>query len=339
MPYQQITLPQLRSYFYEQVDQNTAFFRTDEVNRILQESLRVFNCLTGFWRGRIDMSPTVAGQHFYPTPAGMTYPLRAEVNQKTLGSSSLWDLDYGQPTWENDICRPGDLPQLFAPAGVNLFALWPASFGGGESLVVEGVVSAPVLFDTLPAPAAIPTVVNQPGLGTLPGGTLYFIVFTWVGNGGESPPSPGAANFLVAPGALSITPSGTPPIGATGFNVYIDPVLANVRLQATRNGYATYSQNVPLVAGPLPPALGTPSTIDLGQDELETILDYAEHVAQFKEGGQEAQAGQLLLKEFLKECGERNAVLMQSSRFRNWMGLSDQKKRPMRIPDDRVGAR
>ena len=228
--YSQVTLAQLRAYFYEQVDQNTNFFRTDEVDRILQESVRVFNCLTGFWRGQLPVAGgTVANQHFYTVPTGMTYMLRVEVNQRPLGSSSLWDLDYGQPNWEAESAASGEFPQVFAPAGVNLFAIWPASFAGGESLVVEGVVAAPVL--------------------------------TTVGS------------------------------------------------------------------------------IDLGQDELEMILDYAEHVAQFKEGGQEFEASQLLLKEFLKEAGERNAVLMQSSKFRTWMGLTDQKKRPMRQPDPRVGAR
>jgi hypothetical protein len=229
VPYAQVTLAQLRSYFYEQVGGNTSFWRTAEVDTILQESVRVFNCLTGFWRGRVDISPTVANQHWYTVPSGLTYLLRGEVNQRPLGSSSLWDLDYGQPNWEAESCISGTFPQVFAPAGVNLFAIWPASFAGGESLVVEGVTPAPVL--------------------------------TTVGS------------------------------------------------------------------------------IDLGQDELEMILDYAGHIAQFKEGGQEFEASQLLLKEFLKQAGERNAVLTQSSKFRTWMGLTDQKKRPMKLPNERVGAR
>lgn len=227
--YQQVTLTQLKASFYQQVGGNTAFFRDEEVTRILQESFRVFNCLTGFWRDRVDMGLTVQDQHWYAVPAGLTYILRVEVNERPLASSSLYDLDYGQPTWENESCAVGDLPQAFAPAGVNQFALWPASAAGGESLIVEGVTPAPVL-------------------------------------------------------------------GAVGY-------------------------------------------VNLGQDELETILDYAQHIAQFKEGGQEFEASQEILKEFLKECGSRNAVLMQSSKFRKWMGLTDQKKRPMRIPDERVGAR
>ena len=229
MPYAQYNLAQLIDLFYQQVGGNRHFWTNDEVQRWLQHAIRTFNVLTGFWRGRVDMGTTVAGQHWYVVPSGLTYMLRVEVNQSPLGSSSLWDLDYGQPSWESETCIAGTQPSAWAPAGVNLFALWPASLAGGESLVVEGVVPAPVL-DT------------------------------------------------------------------GGF-------------------------------------------VDLGQDELEMILDYTEHLAQFKEGGQEFQASQALFREFLKEAGGRNAILMNSSKFRAWMGLSDQKKRPMRLPDERVGAR
>ena len=229
MAYAQFTLAQLQAFFYEQVDGNQTFWRPDEVTRILQESFRVFNCLTGFWRGRVAGGNTAAGQHWYNVPSGLTYPLRVLLNGVPLNPSSLYDLDYGQPTWESDTCASGQLPNAWAVGGVNLYAIWPASFEGGESLTIEGVVPAPVL---------------------------------------------------------------------------------------TSSGF-----------------------VNLGQDELETILDYAEHIAQFKEGGQEFNASQELLKEFLKDAGERNAVLLQSAKFRTWMGLSSQKKRPMRDPDKEVGAR
>ena len=237
--YSQFTLPQLLTLFYEQIDGNQNFWRQDEATRILQEALRVFNCLTGFWRTRVDMGlggpdtpGTVAGQVYYNTPAGLSYILRVEVNEVPLASTNLYDLDYGQPTWESEVCTSTTSPQAWAPVGFNQFAIWPASFAGAESLVVEGVQPAPVLASLAP----------------------------------------------------------------TDF-------------------------------------------VNLGQDELETILDYAQHIAQFKEGGQEFEASQIYLKEFLQEAGERNGVLKQSSKFRNWMGLTDRKRRPMRTPDATVGAR
>lgn len=227
--YQQITAAQLRSYFYEQVGGNSSFWRQDEVDRILRESFRMFNCLTGFWHDRVSAGNTVANQHWYTVPSGLTYIQRVEIANQPLDSSSLWDLDYGQPSWESESCASGDLPQVFAPAGVNLFAIWPASFGGGEPIIIDGVISAP-------DPASVPFV-------------------------------------------------------------------------------------------------------NLGQSDLEMILDYAEHIAQFKEGGQEFDASQLLLQEFLKEAGSRNATLVKSAKFRKWMGLSDRPKRPMRVGAEQVGAR
>ena len=229
MAYQQITLAQLQAFFYEQVGGNQAFWRPAEVTTILQEALRVFNVLTGFWRGRISGGLTVAGAVYYAIPPGLSYPLRMQINGQQLESSSLWDLDYGRPGWETEVSIAGQLPNTFAPIGTNLYALWPASLAGGEAISIDGVVPAPLL-------------------------------------------------------------------GAVGF-------------------------------------------INLGQDEVESILDYALHIAQFKEGGQEFDASQEYLKEFLKEAGERNGVLMQSAKFRNWMGLTDQKKRPIRVPDAQVGAR
>jgi hypothetical protein len=229
--YQQYNLAALLALFYEQVGNNTVFFRTDEATRILQEAFRVFNCLTGFWRGQVTMPNTVANNHWYATPAGLTYVLRVEILQTPLVTSSLQDLDYGEPLWENETCVSGQLPYCFANAGVNQFAIWPASFAGGEPMVVEGVIPAPVLA----------------GL---------------VGN------------------------------------------------------------------------------VNLGQDELEMILNYAGHIAQFKEGGQEFQASELVFQEFLKQAGQRNSMLMQSSKFRTWMGLANEKRRPMQLPAvERVGAR
>jgi len=223
--YSQVTLPDLIAQFYQRMGNNQAFWRQDEVIGILQEAVRVFNVLVGFWRGRVDMGGTLQNRVWYGVPGGMSYLYRIEVNGQPLGSSSLWDLDYGQPGWMDET----DVPAVWAPVGANLFALWPASAAGGESLIVEGVQTAPILT-------------------------------------------------------------------SVGF-------------------------------------------INLGQDEVSMVLDYAEHVAQFKEGGQEFEASQLQLTNFLKKAGERNAVLMQSAKFRNWMGLTDQKKRPMRVPDSRVGAR
>jgi len=229
MAYVQVTATQLRSYFYQQVGGNTQFWRTDEVNRILRESFRFYNCLTGYWRDRVVMGTTIANSTWYTVPTTLTYIMRVEVNQRQLDSTSLWDLDYGRPGWEDEVAAVGDFPIMFAPAGTNLFALWPTPSSSTDSLVVEGVVPAP-------DPTAVPFV-------------------------------------------------------------------------------------------------------NIGQSDLETILDYARHLAQFKEGGEEFDASQLLFQDFLKESSGRNAMLMQNSRWRRFMGITDKPKRPLRAEPEKVGPR
>lgn len=225
MAYTQFTLVQLRALVYERLG-NTAFWRNDEVDRYIREALKIWNVMAGFWRGRVDLGLTLIGNPWYELPVGLSYVLRVEVNQHPLGSSSLWDLDYGQANWESQT----GIPEMWAPGGLNLIAIWPASATGSESIVVEGVVPAP-----------------------------------------------------------------TPTLDA--------------------------------------------DTVDIGSEELNHVLDYVEHIAMFKESGQEFDASGELLKAFIKGAAGRNAMLMKSSKFRKWMGLTDETKRPIRNSPERVGAR
>lgn len=235
MGYQQFTLAQMRALAYEQLGGDTVFYRDDEIDRYIRQALRMWNVLAGFWRGSsvLDPGTLTANQVWYTVPSAFAYLLRVEVLGKPLGSSSLWDLDYGSPTWESDVVGVGNAPSVvtcWAPAGLNMFAIWPASALGTESVSLYGVVKAP------------------------------------------------------------------------------QPVLDN-------------------------------DFVDIGREDLEHVLDYVEHLCAFKEGGQEAEAATEMLQSFLKAAGERNSMLMASSRFRGWMGLTDERKRPIRAAVERVGAR
>lgn len=229
MAYAQITVSQLVDAVYERLGNNRVFWREDEAYRFLNEGLRVWNLLTGLWRGRIDMGLTVANQTWYALPVGISYGLRMELNGQPLDPTNLWDLDYGQPGWESDSAA---VPMMWAPAGLSYIALWPKSLAGGESLVLQGVLPAP--------------------------------------------------QYTIADVA---------------------------------------------------------SFVDLGRDDQDSVADYAAHVMRCKEGGQEFEASQEQLKQFLKGAASRNGLLMQSSPFRRWMGLVDDSKRRMRPVTERVGAR
>lgn len=53
--------------------------------------------------------------------------------------------------------------------------------------------------------------------------------------------------------------------------------------------------------------------LQVGREDLDTILDYAQHIAAFKEGGQDFTETMQLLQNFLKAAGEKNARLRQAA--------------------------
>ncbi len=83
------------------------------------------------------------------------------------------------------------------------------------------------------------------------------------------------------------------------------------------------------------------SFVDVGQEEMNGLLDLCQHIAAFKEGGLEFKATlDSGFKAFLQQAGERNAILKRSSTFRKWLGLDlGRQKRPLKTSEEAVGAR
>ena len=234
MAYQQLTRAQVRTLAYERLDNNTRLWRTDEVNRLINEALRTYNALTGYWKSRIGPIATVADQVFYSLPGTMTNPMVAQWNGKSLNFASLFSMDYSRRTWQAETTTSGgevpDEPIMWIPVGLTQFAIWPADAVANNSLLFDGVATTPIMSAD--------------------------------------------GNF-----------------------------------------------------------------IDIGSDELQSILDYVQHLAAFKEGGQEHENTGLLFKNFLKAAAERNGLLLAHNSFRVWMGLD---KRERQVPQRRregVGAR
>lgn len=61
--------------------------------------------------------------------------------------------------------------------------------------------------------------------------------------------------------------------------------------------------------------------IDIGDEELGTILGYALHVLALKEGGERFQSTMKYFTEFMKEAAEENDQLLESSMFRQIIGI------------------
>ncbi len=61
--------------------------------------------------------------------------------------------------------------------------------------------------------------------------------------------------------------------------------------------------------------------IDIGDDELNAVLEYVHHYLTFKEGGQEFQASMDSLKSFMEQATARNGRLRATVFYRKFQGL------------------
>lgn len=154
MAFQQITRAQFRAQLDERLGAASAvFWTTTEKNLYIQETLRCWNMLTGYWRGRVNVTPTGTTATFpwYALPSPMTSGMRVTFNGKPLNVTSLDQLDNGRPNWEGEITTTGgDVPTTvdsWAPAGLALIAIWPADAAGGNDLMCDGILATPILTD------------------------------------------------------------------------------------------------------------------------------------------------------------------------------------------------
>lgn len=149
MAYQISTLSTLQARLGEKYE-SVPFWTAEEGRLALNETLRMWNLLVGFWKTRVELT-TVANQVWYVPPSPILYPLRVDFELAPMVQTPLFDLDLGRPLWEGETTASPDAPQvptLWVPAGFTLFAIWPADALGQRSLVVDGITHAPIL--TLP---------------------------------------------------------------------------------------------------------------------------------------------------------------------------------------------
>jgi len=188
--------------------QNSPFWTTAELTAYINESLRTWACLTGYWKTRVVMT-TLPTLPYYSLAGFLTSGMRVEFNSSPLAQSTVTNWDKGSPSWEG---QPG-IPQEWAPVGLSLIAIKPADAVGYNSLVIDGLSTAPQL------------------------------------------------------------------------------VLSS-------------------------------DFIDIGAEELNTLMDYCQYLGAFKEGGAEFDAAvETLYKPFLKAAAVKNEKLLASAIFRKAMGM------------------
>lgn len=237
MAYTQVNRLQFRALVRNQLGSGglaSSFWRDDELNRIIQESLRFYNLLTGYWKTRAVVS-TTAATVWYNIPGTITSSMRVSFNGFPMRSASMYSMDFGRSGWESESTTSGGdvptRPKYFVIGALNKLAIWPADAAGNNSLVLDGIVVTPILTND--------------------------------------------ASFL-----------------------------------------------------------------DVGQEDMNALLDLCQHIAAFKEGGAEFKASMASFQQFLKGAGERNAILRRCATYKKWLGIDiGRRKRPLKIESEAVGAR
>lgn len=147
MSYQQVTLVDIQTRLSERTESSLFWTATEKLNAI-NEVLRQWNMLTGMWHAPFTVT-TVANQAWYPLPSTMVYETTLQFNGKPMDIDSISGLDNGEPGWEGESTTAGgivpDRPTLWAPVGLNGFAIWPVDAVGANSILVDGIRQTPVL--------------------------------------------------------------------------------------------------------------------------------------------------------------------------------------------------
>ncbi len=142
-----VTLSALRDSLKDRWE-SVPFWSDSEATNALNEALSQWNLLTGTWRKRVVVGMP-RDTHWFALPATLVYNARMQVDETPLDQSSLHDLDYGRPTWEGEnTVSGGDVPttpQIWAPAGMTLFAVWPSDANACHTLVIDGIHTTPRL--------------------------------------------------------------------------------------------------------------------------------------------------------------------------------------------------
>lgn len=145
MPYTSTSRATLRLRLQERYE-STPFWTDADANNAINHALRVWNLLTSYWRRRIVV-PNQPNDPLVSIPGTLVQQTAITWQGRSMVGVSVEELHLLAPNWWH--ARAGDSghpsrPLFWAPAGLNLIEIYPASAAQG-SLEVDGVRATPVL--------------------------------------------------------------------------------------------------------------------------------------------------------------------------------------------------
>ncbi len=147
MPFTTYTLADLRTQLAFRWD-SSPFWTQSDADRAINESLLLWNALTGYWKQRITV--TIPANDPYATvPGTMVQHTAVSIGGLALSKSSLFGLSMAQPNWRREtIAQAGlpTLPQVWAAISLNAFVIWPA-MDVDATVTVDGIRQTPRLVN------------------------------------------------------------------------------------------------------------------------------------------------------------------------------------------------
>jgi hypothetical protein len=136
----QYTLADLEDSVYSTLDDNTLFYPQAEVDRAINEALRVVNCFTGFLQTSAVVSGgTDALRVYYRVPDGILFPLAVHWSGRQLRRNSLPAVASKYRDWTDRPSSVFGAPADWIPIGTRTFAIHPQDSVAANVLTVYGV--------------------------------------------------------------------------------------------------------------------------------------------------------------------------------------------------------
>lgn len=144
-----LTLANLVSRVYAQLDGNTQLYSQTEVINYTNEAIRILNLATAFLQTTVPLPGwSVANRIWYPVPSGILLPTRISFEGKPLQPISLDKLGQAYPRWTSATTLLSGMPVMYwIRRGVDRFGIWPADAYGGAQIMVTGVQQPALLVN------------------------------------------------------------------------------------------------------------------------------------------------------------------------------------------------
>lgn len=144
-----ITLNDLRVRVYSRVENNMEFYTLAEVDRAINQAVKVLNLYTGFIQTTISVDGgSVAGQVDYLVPDGILFALRVSIDGKMLDKNGWTSMGKTNAGWRLETTDNTGMPvSRWIPIGLKAFSINPADATGGLDIQVLGVAEPTLLVD------------------------------------------------------------------------------------------------------------------------------------------------------------------------------------------------